>query len=500
MNEDVKLYLERDFGTVADLIRLHAKDPKRVAFKTDTADVTYRQLDKLVDRIAATLQDIGTSTRVAICAQTSVKYVAAYLGALRAGMSVVPLPTYATAETLDAMLLDSDAKVCFVDESTFEKVGVPKLLLEDAYLWSLTTAPTPVDVCPSTEFAVVYSSGTTGVPKGVVQSHSMRWALARRGLQFEYDEHSVALVSTPLYSSTTSTVLFTTLAFGGALVLMPKFDAALFLQLAAARRVTHAILVPVQYRRIMSLSNFGDFDLSAFKYKFCTSSHFPESLKADVLARWPGGLVEFYGMTEGGGTCILEAHKHPTKLHTVGKPAPKHEIKIIDDAGDEVPVGHSGEIVGRSAVMMEGYLNKPDLTAQAEWFADDGRRFIRSGDIGKFDEDGFVVLLDRKKDMIISGGFNIYPSDLEEQLRQYGGVADVAVVGVPSDVWGETPVAFVVGQDLDVEHLKTRVNERVGSTQRLSDVVLVDELPRSQIGKVLKKDLRDLYCNSKEKL
>ena len=220
------------------------------------------------------------------------------------------------------------------------------------------------------------------------------------------------------------------------------------------------------------------------------------ALKADVLARWPGGLIDTYGMTEGGGTCILAAHEHPDKLHTVGKPAEGHDIRVIDDEGNELPKGAIGEIVGHSPAMMTGYLNKPEKTAEAEWFDPSGKRFIRTGDVGRFDEQGFLTLLDRKKDMIISGGFNLYPSDLEAILRQHPAIADVAVVGIPSTRWGETPVAFIVlapGATDTPEALLDWFNGRVGKTQRLASLELTDELPRSAIGKVLKRELRDRY-------
>jgi acyl-CoA synthetase (AMP-forming)/AMP-acid ligase II len=227
--------------------------------------------------------------------------------------------------------------------------------------------------------------------------------------------------------------------------------------------------------------------------KFCTSAPFPAALKADALARWPGGLVEFYGMTEGGGTCILEAHAHPDKLHTVGRPAEGHDIRLIDDEGVELPAGQTGEVVGHSPAMMTGYHGQPDKTREAEWFAPDGRRFIRTGDVGRFDDDGFLVLLDRKKDVVISGGFNIYPSDLEALLQRHPAVADCAVVGAPSEAWGETPVAFVVpqpGHALDAEALREWLNAQVGKTQRLAGLRFTAELPRSAIGKVLKRELR----------
>ena len=213
----------------------------------------------------------------------------------------------------------------------------------------------------------------------------------------------MTIISTPLYSNTTLVAFLPTLAHGGTAVLMPKFDAGQFLRLSEARRATHAMLVPVQYRRIMEREDFEQYDLSSYVLKLSTSAPFPAALKADVLRRWPGGLVEVYGMTEGGGATMLAAHLFPDKLHTVGQPMSGHDIRLIDETGHEVASGKVGEVVGRSEAMMTGYHNLPETTREAEWFDAEGRRFIRTGDIGRFDEDGFLVLLDRSKDVIISG-------------------------------------------------------------------------------------------------
>jgi acyl-CoA synthetase (AMP-forming)/AMP-acid ligase II len=306
----------------------------------------------------------------------------------------------------------------------------------------------------------------------------------------------VTLLATPLYSNTTLVVFFPTIAFGGTVVLMEKFDVDRYLALAERHRVTHTMLVPVQYQRLMASPRFGAHDLSSFHMKFCTSAPFAAALKADVVARWPGGLVEFYGMTEGGGTCILAAHEHPGKLHTVGKPSEGHDIRLIDEAGRELPRGATGEVVGHSAGMMAGYHGQPAKTAEAEWFDATGKRFIRTGDVGRFDDDGFLTLVDRRKDMIISGGFNLYPSDLEAVLREHTDVAEAAVAGVPSERWGETPAAWIVARDgarIDAEAVRAWANERLGKTQRIAFIEVVGELPRSAIGKVLKRELRDRF-------
>ena len=276
-------------------------------------------------------------------------------------------------------------------------------------------------------------------------------------------------------------------------MLLPKFDAGAFLALAERHRATHAMLVPVQYRRLMQHGDFDRFDLSSFRVKFSTSAPFSAALKAEVLRRWPGGLVEFYGMTEGGGSCMLAAHEHPDKLSTVGRPMEGHDIRLIGEDGREVAPGEAGEVVGRSPAMMTGYHNQPDKTREAEWWSPQGLRYIRTGDVGRFDADGFLTLIDRKKDMIISGGFNIYPSDLEAVLAAHPDVAEASVFGAPSDAWGETPVAAVAlrsGATVGADALRAWVNGRVGKTQRLAALHVVEALPRSPIGKVLKRELR----------
>ncbi len=504
--------LAQPFGTLPDLIRLHAAQrPRYPALVQDERTLDYAELDALMDRIAAALQRDGLQPgdAIAICAATSLEYAAVFLGGLRAGIAVAPLTPSSTAASVATMAADAGAKLFFLDDAVAqalepvrERIAARRIGLDGsndsfaAWLAPAGAKPAPVDIQPDWPFNIIYSSGTTGAPKGIVQAHAMRWAQVQRASAYEYGPDTVTLVATPLYSNTTLVSVIPTLALGGSVVLMAKFDAAAYLALAGKHRATHAMLVPVQYQRIMALPDFGRYDLSSFRFKFSTSAPFSAALKADILKRWPGGLIEYYGMTEGGGTCILTAHEHPHKLHTVGCVAPGHDIRLIDDSGRELPPGETGEVVGHSPGMMTGYHNQPEKTAEAEWHDPAGKRFIRTGDIGRFDADGFLVLLDRKKDMIISGGFNLYPSDLEAILREREDVADVAVVGVPSERWGETPVAFVVpkaGATLDAAELLAWTNSRVGKTQRLAALELIDILPRSAIGKVLKRELREGY-------
>jgi acyl-CoA synthetase (AMP-forming)/AMP-acid ligase II len=498
--------LASDFATLSDLLRAHtAEQPGKTAIICGDRGIDYAMLNGAIDRVAAALHSEGLvkGDAVAILAASSIEYACAFLGALRAGCVPAPLQPSATPGQLDAMIADCGARVLFLDGDGKQALGsaatgARHVALDDSdaglpyerFIAPEGARPKPVPIAQDDPFNIIYSSGTTGTPKGIVQPQKMRWAHISRAEAGFGD--AVTMVATPLYSNTTLVSFLPTLAWGGTVVLMDRFDAAGFLHLAEKHCVTHIMLVPVQYRRIMALPDFDAHDLSSFRFKTSTSAPFSAALKAEVVARWPGDLVEYYGMTEGGGTTMLVCNAFAHKLHTVGRPVDGHDIRLIDEHGREVPRGETGEVVGRSGAMMTGYHRRADATSETEWFDGEGNRFIRHGDIGRFDEDGFLILMDRSKDLIISGGFNIYPSDLEAVLGEIPGVRDCAVIGVPSEQWGETPIAFYTGSG-DAAEILERCNARLGKSQRLSALERVDELPRSAIGKILKRELRDGY-------
>lgn len=506
--------LAAPFGSYSKTLALRSREtPEKIALRDSGGELTWAEMHAKVERIAARLVETGLAEgqSVAILGTSSIAYALVFLAAVRAGGVAAPLTTSASRAQLEGMAADSGASHLFVDRAKTAELAasdtgafLPELthiiLDEELESWMApegTLAPAH-DPQPGDPFNIIYSSGTTGTPKGIVHSHSMRWTqFAPIGLSIlEADVDPVSLASTPLYSNTTMAGFLPVLLAGGTVNIMGKFKTVDWLETAQRFDVAVTMLVPVQYQRLMDEPRFDEFDLSALKLKYCTSAPFSAELKRQVLDRMPGGLVEIYSMTEGGVVCLLSAHEFPDKLHTVGRPSPGSVVKVLDDNDNEVAPGQPGNLVGHSQTMMTGYKNQPGKTQEGYWTdPDSGETWQRMGDIGRVDADGFVELVGRAKDMIISGGFNIFPSDLEAELEKDPRVAEAAVIGVPSKQWGETPLGFVRLADgvdeAEVADIMGQANGNVGKTQRLSALQAIDEMPRSHIGKLLKSELRD---------
>ena len=501
--------------TIVERVRSNAKaHPDKLALVCDGTEVSWGAFDRRINKVANLLLSIGVTKgdNIAVISPNSIAYAELFMGILRAGACVTPLSTMASPDALQKMLTDCGAKAIFVAQQYLDLVSrfvsdldLARFAIDfdheafqsfDAALEDADDSDPNIPVEMLDAFNLIYSSGTTGTPKGILHNHWMRAAQMDRVSPNGYDDNARTLLSTPLYSNTTIVSFLPTLFGGSTVYLMPKFDARGYLEIVQREKITHTMLVPVQYKRIMDVPDFDQFDLSSMRVKFSTSAPLRAEVKADVLKRFPGKLLEYYGLTEGGGVTVLNSADHPDKLHTVGQPAPGNEIRLIDENGIEVPKGHVGEICGRGPTMMAGYFGRDDLTADYIWRDAEGQVYFRSGDMGRFDEDGFLILSDRKKDMIISGGLNIYADDLELVLLADPDVTDAAVIGVPSDAWGETPLGLVVLRDgarRTAELICADANAKLGKSQRLSAVEIRDDLPRSSIGKILKKELRIPY-------
>ncbi|MFI5280243.1 MAG: class I adenylate-forming enzyme family protein [Gemmatimonadales bacterium] len=495
-----------------------ATQPDRTALIQDDRVVTWREMNGQICRASGALAalGVGKGDRVAVLSRNSIEYAEVFVGILAAGACTVPLPTMASSEALELMLRDSGSKVVIVSSAYRDLVAPFVDRLEKlvpggkigfdfsgegwtAFESSLSVADgkTPsVRIESTDDFNIIYSSGTTGVPKGIVHNHAQRRTLYIGMRAFGFNAEGVHLVSVPLYSNTTMATWLPAICGGSTNVLMAKFDAEEALSLIQKHGVTHAMFIPVQYDRFMRLAGFDRFDLSSMQWKFSTSAPLRAELKRQLIDRFPGELVELYGLTEGGIATLFFVNQHPDKLDSVGPAAPGFEIKVIDEEGRELPPGMTGEIVGRGPNMMRGYLNRKEATREMLWRDREGRLFFRSGDVGRMDEEGFIYLLDRKKDVIISGGLNIYATDLEMVLSRHEAVREAAVVGIPSDEWGETPLGLVVPEPsatISAEELREWANARLGKSQRIARIELRDELPKSDIGKVLKRVLREPF-------
>jgi acyl-CoA synthetase (AMP-forming)/AMP-acid ligase II len=473
------------------------------------------------DEFAATLHrfanalhahGVGARDRVAVLMSNGLPMVHALFGTLDAGAVSVPINTSISDEALLAMLRDAGASAIVATADQRPRIdalrdrhgdttrlylpadaGAPRWTARHAFLATGVADPPRVTLREDDLLNIIYSSGTTGVPKGIAHTHRGRrdWAYDL-AVALRYDGGARTLASIGLYSNISWVAMLCTFLAGGTLVVQEHFEAAAFLDIVRRERITHTAVVPVQVQRLVEHLQSGSEQVASLRAMMCCGSPLHASLKQEAFRRFPCGVIELYGLTEGVIT-TLDPEDAEGRWASVGKPLLGTDIRIIDDSGRELPAGSCGEIVGRGRITMPGYYNRPEATAEATWTDEQGRPWLRTGDIGRLDEEGFLYIVDRKKDMILSGGQNVYPADIELVMLAHPEVAEVAVIAVPSERWGETPLAVVVpktGCELDAAALVAWTNERVGRQQRVSGVVLRDSLPRNPNGKILKRELR----------
>ena len=322
-------------------------------------------------------------------------------------------------------------------------------------------------------FDIVYSSGTTGEPKGIVHTHAIREAYGTGfASSFRIHPESVVLHAGSLVFNGAFVTLMPALYLGCTYVLLPAFEPRAMIGALAAERVTHVMTVPSQLVALLQHEDFDEGHLPLLEMVGSLGAPLLLEHKQELMRRLPRRLYELYGLTEGFVT-ILDRDDVERKPGSVGVPPPLYSLRIVGPDGAESPAGEVGEIVGRGPITMPGYHRRPDLTAET---LVDG--WIRSGDLGYVDDDGFLYLVDRKKDLLISGGVNVYPRDIEEVAVRHPAVLDAAVFGVPDERWGESPVAAVRlrdGCETDAEALRDWINANVGARfQRVREVVVLE--------------------------
>jgi long-chain acyl-CoA synthetase len=479
---------------------------------------SWAAFDASANRIAHALLAGGLEIgdRVGIVMSNRLVTLETYWGVLKAGGVVVPLNVNVTDDSLCAMLRDAGANWVIATDDHVSRLHLLETVRAGACIvhrngdapplpgwrdfgvWCRAhpTTPPAVELCGTDLCNIIYSSGTTGAPKGIVHTHAARLAWAYDvALALRCHKGARTLAVTGLYSNITWASMLATILVGGTLVLRPGFDAAATLATIERERITHAALVPILLQRLLEAPEFETTDLDAVEMLLSVGSPLPAGLKARLLDRFPTGLLDAYGTTEGILT-TLEPEEAKDRLASVGRPLPGADLCALGPQDRRLPPGRPGEIACHSRWSMEGYWQKPEATAEAIWIDPAGRRWIRSGDIGVIDADGYLQIVDRKKDMILSGGQNIYPADIEAVLRTHEHVFDCAVIGIPSERWGETPLALVVlrdGQHVEAAALRDWLNERLGKQQRVHAVELRSDLPRNANGKLLKRELRTAY-------
>jgi acyl-CoA synthetase (AMP-forming)/AMP-acid ligase II len=479
--------------------------------------VGWREFDIGTNRVAHGLIGLGVrrGDRVAVLMHNRLETLEVIWGILKAGGVVVPLNLSITDTAIAAMIVDSAAVVVVASDDQCSRVdllrgGLPAVLpagyvacdahggghgWHDYHAWrdAQSSDPVVVELTDEDECNIIYSSGTTGLPKGIVHTHRRRldWAYDL-ALALRYNSGARTLCSLGLYSNISWAGFLCTMLVGGTVVILRTFEPRVLLETVQRERITHGAMVPVQFQRILELDDFDRYEIGSLRSLMCCGSPLPTSLKASAIERLNCELIELYGLTEGLIT-TLAPEDVSRKLASVGKPLPGTDLRILGPDDREVAVGESGEIIGRGRIVMSGYHARPDANAEATWVDERGRRWLRTGDIGRLDEEGFLYIVDRKKDLILSGGQNIYPADIEAVMLEHPDVAEVAVVGVPNERWGESPLAVVVarpGAPCDAAELVVWTNARVGRQQRISGVVWRDSLPRNPNGKILKRELR----------
>ncbi|MFN2544014.1 MAG: AMP-binding protein [Actinomycetota bacterium] len=482
-------------------IAAHARrNPWKTAISDGDRQVSFGELHGRSCRAAHLLRGlgIGPEQRLAVALPNCPEFFEVSAAAAMLGAEVVPISWRATADELGYLVGDSGATVLVAESDRDVAAAVLSLDEYERLLVAEPDTPPQDSLDPAPTFYRAYTSGTTGRPKAVDRPHPtveryLQSMLRYPLLQGLTDPGEVHLACGPVYHTAPRAFAAYALLLGQSVVLMRHFDAKECLRLIERHRVTWTHMVPINFVRILALPNARDFDLSSVKRVLHAAAPCPVDVKRRVMDLFPRNTVwEYYGMTEGLATMISPS-EWLRKPGSVGRAAPDLEVHILDDEGREVPRGEVGLVyVPPMAGVRFSYAGAPEKTAEI-WRGD----LYTVGDMGYVDEDGYLFLVDRKQDLIISGGTNIYPAEVEAVLYGHPAVGDVVVIGVPDPEWGEQ-VKAIVEKRADVTELELIefCRERLAHDKCPKSVDFVEQLPRDPNGKVRKRELRDRYWDA----
>jgi acyl-CoA synthetase (AMP-forming)/AMP-acid ligase II len=452
--------------------------------------LSWREFDAHVNRCAHALASLGVTKgdRVATVLPNSLLLLTTYWACAKLGAVVVPLSPLLNASGLSTLVLDAQPRVVIGPENALEL---------ESMIAEASDAEPDVAVAPEDLWTLMYTSGTTGAPKGIQHTHFIRAMYGMRASSWRMMPESVVLHSGSIVFNGAMTTMLPAFMVGATFVVERAFDPEAVIATIERERVTHTMLVPSQIIAILNAKGFEPSRLESLEMLLSLGAPLLNEHKERLNTLLPRRFYELYGLTEGFLT-VLDRDDALRKPGSVGVPPAFYEMRIVGDDGKELPPGETGEIVGRGPITMPGYYNRPDETARA---LRDG--WLHTGDLGYVDEDGYLYLVDRKKDMIDSGGVKVYPKDIEEIAARHPAVREVAVFGIPHDKWGETPVAAVVLREegaVDADELRHWINARVAAKyQRVDRVLVLEEFPRNVAGKTLKRELRAPFWKGREK-
>jgi len=484
-----------------------ARWPRKAALICDGLTRSYGELAGRVRRVCGAVQraGLGPGDRAAILAPNCIEYPELVVGMADAGVIVATLNPRSTAHELAAACDDCGARLLLVHRSLADVAAAARfatvtrvLILGDEYEAWLKAAPEsePLATLDETDpFTLVYSSGTTGKPKGIVISHRSR-TLTFHAMAMEYGCYGpddVQLGIAPMAHGAGFAFQMASLYFGGTVEVLAKFDPQRVVEKLAAEPFTGIFMVPTHFQAIFALGapflerHRGGF--RALRTIMSNAAALPQAVKEKIVDYWgPGKLHETYGSTEAGIVTNLRPQYQLTHRQSVGPAFALNTVRLLDDGGREVEPGAVGELYSRSPYLFNGYWEQPAETAAA---LRDG--WVTAGDLARQDEDGFYYIIDRKKDMVVSGGINVYPREIEEVLHKHVAVVEAAVIGVPDDYFGEALRAFVVvrsGMNVDAASLDAHCRSTLAGFKVPKEFRFIDALPRNAGGKVLKKSLR----------